>query len=74
VLLLAFLALSLFRNGAMLGHPTLQVVFSFIFWTIFSLVAALCGTFGRGGARLLVITDGVLLTCLWYLLGLANSL
>lgn len=74
VLLLAFLALSVLRNEAMLTHPNLQVVFSFLFWTIFSFATALCGAFGRGGARVLVITNGVVLTALWYLLGLANSL
>lgn len=73
VLLLAFLALSLFRNEAMLTHPYLRVVFSFLFWTAFSLATGLCGAFGRGGARLLVIAGGVLLASLWYLLGLANS-
>jgi hypothetical protein len=74
VLLLGFLALSLLRKEAMLTHPNLQAVFSFLFWTIFSLATALCGAFGRGGARLLVMTNGVVLTSLWYFLGLANSL
>lgn len=72
--LLGFLTLSLFRSEAMLRHPSLQVVFSFLFWTVFSFATALGGAFGRGAARVFVMTNGVLLTSLWYLLGLANSL
>jgi len=74
LLLLGFLALSFFRNEAMLKYPSLQMVFPFLFWAVFSLATAVCGAFGRGAARVLVIANGVLLTSLWYLLGLANSL
>jgi hypothetical protein len=72
-LLLVFLALSFFQIEAIVRHPSLQIVFSFLLWTVFSLLTALGGAFGRGAARVLVITNGVLLTALWYLLGLANS-
>jgi hypothetical protein len=74
VLLLSFIALSLFQQQAMLAQANLRLAFSFVFWVVFSSVTVLCGIFGRGGARVLVMTNCVLLTSLWYLLGLANSL
>ena len=72
--LLGFLALSLLQSEAMLRHPGLQVIFSFLFWTVFSFATALAGASGDGAARVLVMINGVLLTSIWYLLGLANSL
>ena len=73
VLLLSFIALALFLRQAMPRYTHLLWAFSFLFWIAFSLATVLCGAFGRGGSRFLVMANGLLLTFLWYLLGLANS-
>ncbi len=72
-LLLSFLVLSLLVKHGMPGYAYLLWAVSFLFWMAFSLGTVLCGAFGRGASRLLVMTNGTLLTLLWYLVGLASS-
>ena len=47
--------------------------FDFLLWIVISFATVLLGAFGRGVSRFLVMANGVVLSCLWYLLGLANS-
>jgi len=72
-LLCSFLVLALL---AKYGNPKashLLWAFDFLLWIVISFATVLLGAFGRGVSRFLVMANGVVLSCLWYLLGLANS-
>jgi len=72
-LLCIFLILAMLAKFGMLGASHWLWVFSFLFWIGFSLATVVLGAFGRGLSRFLVMVNGVVLACLWYVLGLANS-
>ena len=72
-LLVIFLGLTLLVNHGMTKYSHFLWAFSFLFWIAFSVASALCGVFGRGVSRILVIANGILLAALWYIAGLANS-
>jgi hypothetical protein len=72
-LLCSFLVLALLVKYGRSNYSHWLWAFSFLFWIAFSLATVLFGAFGRGVSRSLVMANGVVLACLWYLLGLANS-
>lgn len=72
-LLCSFLVLALLVKYGKSNYSHWLWAFSFLFWIALSLATVLFGAFGRGLSRPLVMANGVVLACLWYLLGLANS-
>lgn len=74
VLLLGLLLFIFLLKGGTSEHTGLPWFFSSLFWVALSVATVVCGAFGRGAPRFLVVTSGILLTALWYVVGLANSL
>ncbi len=71
--LCSFLVLALLAKHGDPRASHLLWVFDFFLWMVVSFATVPLGAFGRGVSRVLVMANGVVLLCLWYVLGLANS-
>lgn len=72
-LLCSFLVLTVLAKYGSPKASHLLWAFDFFLWISVSFATVLLGAFGRGVSRFLVMVNGVVLSGLWYLLGLANS-
>lgn len=74
LLVLAFTMHALLIKHDLARPVDLDRLYPVLTFLVISFVAAVCGAFGRGTARFLLMASGLVLTILWYLLGLAVSL